>query len=515
MAKFKLHALCILVLLMTSLSHAQFISSVLSTVAGTGASITWNTCTVSDTTVNYGTTTAYGSVASTINSVTAHSQVITGLTAGITYHYQVVSTDSTGVVSKSTDHTFTTLSTVGYSLSVADASNRLTNVRPLQGATLLGNEYIFTSPAGSTSSAPVGIDHVDYTLNGTAVGSDFVTPYDYSNTTSAIAPVQSTNNFVSTAASSIAKAFTTSNILNNLLIVGCGAQGATSIAVTDTQLNAYIAATARAVIATGNSAGYAIQIFFVPNSKAGANTVTCTFNGSVSSRRMVIHEYSGLLTTSPLDVNSSFANTTATSAMTSNSAVTTAAKELVFGWGASNSGWTIPGSGFTIRQTAGSESSEDKIVTVPGSYAATGTSAAADNWVMQMASFKASSVVSALDTTTLANGTYTITQTVTKTDSTTETDSATFNVSNSIVAHSVTLNWTAGSATNIPITFSIYRGTVAGGAKTRIAQSIPSGTLTYKDTAVISGTTYYYDATETDATNVESAHSGEVSALIP
>ncbi|MBA2480238.1 MAG: fibronectin type III domain-containing protein [Planctomycetes bacterium] len=78
-------------------------------ITATGATITWTTNEASDTQVQYGTTTAYGS-STTLNTtkVTAHAQALTGLTASTLYHYRVKSADAAGNLATSGDFTFTT-----------------------------------------------------------------------------------------------------------------------------------------------------------------------------------------------------------------------------------------------------------------------------------------------------------------------------------------------------------------------------------------------------------------------
>ena len=89
----------------------------ISGVAGSGvtanaATITWTTSTASDSQVDYGTTTAYGS-STALNTamVTSHSAGLSGLTAATTYHYRVKSKDAAGNLATSGDFTFTTTTT--------------------------------------------------------------------------------------------------------------------------------------------------------------------------------------------------------------------------------------------------------------------------------------------------------------------------------------------------------------------------------------------------------------------
>jgi hypothetical protein len=80
-------------------------------VTTSGATVTWTTSSPATSQVRYGTTTTY-SASTTVDAslVTSHSQTLTGLSAGMTYHYQVVSTDAAGTATSSTDAVFVTTS---------------------------------------------------------------------------------------------------------------------------------------------------------------------------------------------------------------------------------------------------------------------------------------------------------------------------------------------------------------------------------------------------------------------
>ena len=78
-------------------------------VTTSGATITWTTNENSDSQVEYGTTTAYGqSTALNPLLVTAHSQVLSGLTSDTEYHYRVKSRDAGSNLAFSVDFTFRT-----------------------------------------------------------------------------------------------------------------------------------------------------------------------------------------------------------------------------------------------------------------------------------------------------------------------------------------------------------------------------------------------------------------------
>ena len=66
-------------------------------LTGDSAVITWTTDEASTSQVEFGLTTAYGSTTTLDgNLVTSHSVPVTGLTAGTTYHFRVLSRDGTG-----------------------------------------------------------------------------------------------------------------------------------------------------------------------------------------------------------------------------------------------------------------------------------------------------------------------------------------------------------------------------------------------------------------------------------
>ena len=115
-----------------------------------------------------------------------------------------------------------------------------------------------------------------------------------------------------------------------------GDNPAPSIRATDTLGNTYSVASND--FDPSNRQGLAI--LYAPNIRAGANTVTVTFGVSGGYRRIVVGEYSGVATTSPLDVtaHNHAAGTTAANGVTSTAATTTVNGDLIFGVP-----WTIPG----------------------------------------------------------------------------------------------------------------------------------------------------------------------------
>jgi hypothetical protein len=79
---------------------------------------------------------------------------------------------------------------------------------------------------------------------------------------------------------------------------------------------------------------------------------------------------------------------------------------------------------------------------------------------------------------------------------------------------SATLTWSWAQGTGDPVTgFHIQRSLTTGGPYT-VVGTVPSGTLTYLDTAVTAGVTYFYVVTAYNSAG-DSLKSNEVSCLPP
>jgi len=83
----------------------------------------------------------------------------------------------------------------------------------------------------------------------------------------------------------------------------------------------------------------------------------------------------------------------------------------------------------------------------------------------------------------------------------------------SVAAHSVSLNWTASTSSNVT-GYNVYRGTQTSGPYAKLTSS-PVAATAFTDLAVQAGQTYYYVATAVDNNNNESAYSGQAQAAVP
>jgi IPT/TIG domain len=206
----------------------------------------------------------------------------------------------------------------------------------------------------------------------------------------------------------------------NVVVVGWSDTAATITSVTDTELNTYTLA-----LPVVHGTGISQAIYYAKNIVGDTltpNQVTVLFNQAAVAPDLRIFEYSGLDTTSPLDVavsasgNGTLADTGA--------CTTTATTDLILAAGTTNNHFTGPGSGFNLLDisTPNGGSSQHQITSAVGSCEATG-SLVSGNWVMQSAAFKAASaavpgftISAAPSTQTVAAGasaTYTVTVTPT------------------------------------------------------------------------------------------------------
>lgn len=79
-------------------------------------------------------------------------------------------------------------------------------------------------------------------------------------------------------------------------------------------------------------------------------------------------------------------------------------------------------------------------------------------------------------------------------------------------AHSATLSWTASTSTVFG--YNVYRGSVSGGPYMLVNTSLVT-LLTFTDSSVQSGLTYYYVTTAVDGSGNESVNSNEAKAVVP
>jgi hypothetical protein len=146
-----------------------------SSITTSGTTISWTTDEASDSQVEYGPTTTYGS-ATTLNGslLTSHVVTLGGLAANTLYHFRVRSWDAAGNLAMSGDFTFTTLTPDLTAPAVSISA-------PSPGSTVAGRVTVAAS-----ATDDVGVAGVQFQLDGASLGVEVqVVPYvlDWDTTT--------------------------------------------------------------------------------------------------------------------------------------------------------------------------------------------------------------------------------------------------------------------------------------------------------------------------------------------
>jgi IPT/TIG domain len=247
-----------------------------------------------------------------------------------------------------------------------------------------------TTPGHTAGAVDVVISNAD-NQTGTLSGG-----YTYTSTSGTSSPgagviafVQS-NSVPATLQSSLttlSATFKVAQTVGNLNIVVVGWGDTTSLVktVTDSSGNTYSQAGG-----TTTGSGLRQAIYYARNIAGGSTTVTVTFNGAAAYPDLRILEYSGLDTSNPLDVTAAGVGTGTVAA--SAAATTTSANELIFGAGNNGDGFSGAGTGFTLRMIDYyGNLAEDETVSSTGSYNVSAPLKKSTAWVMQLATFRASS----------------------------------------------------------------------------------------------------------------------------
>ena len=87
------------------------------------------------------------------------------------------------------------------------------------------------------------------------------------------------------------------------------------------------------------------------------------------------------------------------------------------------------------------------------------------------------------------------------------------NGSGANIQHTVDLSWNASTSTSIT-GYNVYRGALSGGPYSKINFALATS-MSYSDSTVQSGQTYYYATTAVDTAGVESSYSNEVQVVVP
>jgi hypothetical protein len=201
-----------------------------------------------------------------------------------------------------------------------------------------------------------------------------------------IARQQSAATFGSGPGTTCSKNFTTSPAVGDLIVVSTSwtLTTATVTSVTDSvPANSYVSAVGPTTLGVSQRA----QIFYAINTGTNSPfTVTATFSASITCN-LVIADYSGVDTGSPLDVTAAATGTTQN--LNSGSATPNFVNELVFGAAWTSGGTLSQGTGFNLVQNNAQVLTEDSVLVSNAVQQTTASNSGTGHaWIMQMVTFR-------------------------------------------------------------------------------------------------------------------------------
>ena len=466
----------------------SWISAVTATKTTTTATITWTTAVPANSQVAYGTTTSYGS-SSALNSnlVTTHSVTLTSLAAGTTYHYRVLSADSTGVMVTGLDNVFTT-PTAAISVSVSPNTATVASGGTAQFSAQVTNTsntaVTWSATSGTVSTAglftsPTVTATKTVTVTATSVA-------DNTKSASATVTVNVAAGILMLNPTSISFGSVTVGQTSPVLTTTLTNTGNASLTITSNPLSAGdfswggtgTCNSYNNTLAPGSSCMFSAK--FTPTA-TGTRTGTITINSTASNSTVTL-PLSGI-------------GTTATAGTLGASPATLSLGSMVVGTSGTASGnLTAGGSSVTVSAV----SSNNSAFTVGGLSLpvtiAAGKSAA---FTVTFSPQTTGAVTAALTFTSSAQSSTTV-ETLTGTGT-------------AAPVHSVNLSWSASTSSNVS-GYNIYRAAYASacGSFSKINPLPNTGTL-YTDSAVVDGATYCYATTAVNTSSEESGYSNMVS----
>jgi hypothetical protein len=243
-----------------------------------------------------------------------------------------------------------------------------TNVTVVSATTITA-----TTPAHAAGAVSVVVRNPDTQSGTLANGFTYELPISFVQAAAAVPQSSPT---------SVSVAYTSAQTAGDLNVIIVGWKDTASVvqAVQDSAGNVYNLA-----IGPTTGAGLRQSIYYAANIRAGANTVTVTFNRATAFPDVRILQYHGATTLDATAGASGNGNTA-----DSGAATTTATTALIVGGSTVARRTMKAGTGFTERiiTSPNGNIAEDRIVVTPGTYNATAGLSGNAAWVMQMAIFR-------------------------------------------------------------------------------------------------------------------------------
>ena len=464
----------------------SWISAVTATQTTTTATITWTTAVPANSQITYGRTTRYvSSSALNSNLVTTHSVTLTSLTAGTTYHYRVLSADSTGVLVTGLDNVFTTPN-AAISVSISPTTATVDSAGTQQFSAQITN----TSNTAVTWSATSG------TMSTTGLFTAPTVTVAKTVTITATSVADNTKSASATVTVNLAAGILTLNPTS--ISFGSVTVGVTSPILLTTLTNtgnAPLTITSDVMSAGDFSWGGKGTCTYNPMAPGSSCTMSAKFTPTATGTRTGSITISSTASNSTVTLSLSGTGTTATVGTLGVSPGSLGLGNVVVGQSGTASG-TITASGASVTVTAASSSNSvfsvgglSLPVTIPAGQ----------------------SVPFTITFSPMVSGTVNATLTLTSNANPATTAEGLTGTGTAAATHSVALSWNASTSSAI-LGYNVYRApyTTSCGAYAKLNPALNTGSL-YTDTTVANGYNYCYATTAVDSSSRESSYSNIVS----
>jgi len=177
------------------------------------------------------------------------------------------------------------------------------------------------------------------------------------------------------------------------LIVGVSFWPLDITSVTDGSGDAFARGLGTSAYHNVNRSATYTNFYYAKSTAGGTTSLTLNFSGGSTYLLVAVAEVAGLDPAAPLDQSGFQESLTATAAWSSAAVTTTAANEYLFSWAASEAGsvtCSSPASGWTIESQTNPATVclLDRVVSATGSYQASVTPSTAQNYAMEIVTFK-------------------------------------------------------------------------------------------------------------------------------
>jgi hypothetical protein len=181
--------------------------------------------------------------------------------------------------------------------------------------------------------------------------------------------------------------------VGHALIVGLSFWPLDISSVTDGSGDTFTRGLVTSIFHNVSGSGFYDNFYYAKSTAGGTTSLTLNFSGGSTYLLVAVAEVAGLDPAAPLDQSGFQESLTATAAWSSPAVTTTAANEYLFSWAASEASrvtCSSPASGWTIESQTNPATVclLDRVVSATGSYQASVTPSTAQNYAMEIVTFK-------------------------------------------------------------------------------------------------------------------------------